>query len=62
MVQTITGIVVKETIPDTVLTQADEVEVIDISFESLKERLERGEIYNLNTVSQALKNFFRKEI
>ena len=60
VVQTITGIVVKETIPDTVLTQADEVEVIDISFESLKERLERGEIYNLNTVSQALKNFFRK--
>ena len=60
VVQTITGIAVRETVPDTVLAEADEVEVIDISFESLKERLERGEIYNLKTVSQALKNFFRK--
>lgn len=60
VVQTITGIAVRETIPDTVLTEADEVEVIDISFESLKKRLERGEIYNLKTISQALKNFFRK--
>jgi two-component system sensor histidine kinase KdpD len=60
VVQTITGIAVRETVPDTVLAEADEVEVIDISFESLKERLERGEIYNLKTASQALKNFFRK--
>lgn len=60
VVQTITGIAVRETVPDTILTEADEVEVIDISFESLKERLERGEIYNLKTASQALRNFFRK--
>lgn len=60
VVQTITGIVVRETVPDTVLAEADEVEVIDISFESLKERLERGEIYNLKNVNQALRNFFRK--
>ena len=60
VVQTITGIAVRETVPDTILAEADEVEVIDISFESLKERLERGEIYNLKTASQALRNFFRK--
>lgn len=60
IVQTITGIAVRETIPDTVIARADEVEVIDISFEGLKQRLERGEIYNLKTASQALKNFFRK--
>lgn len=60
VVQTITGIYVRETIPDTILTEAEEVEVIDISFKSLKERLERGEIYNLKVASQSLKNFFRK--
>ena len=60
VVQTITGIYVRETIPDTILAKAEEVEVIDVSFKSLKERLERGEIYNLKVASQALKNFFRK--
>ena len=60
VVQTITGIAVRETVPDNILAEADEVEVVDISFKNLKERLERGEIYNLKVVSQALKNFFRK--
>lgn len=57
---TITGIKVRETIPDSILNKANEVEIIDISYEGLKLRLERGEIYRTDNISQALKNFFRK--
>lgn len=59
IVQTITGIEVRERIPDKIVNLADEVEVVDISVAGLKERLERGEIYNLKTATEALKNFFR---
>lgn len=60
VVYTITGIEVRERIPDKIVNMADEVEVIDISALSLTERLERGEIYNLKTAKSALKNFFRQ--
>lgn len=60
VVYTITGIEVRERIPDKIVNMADEVEVIDISALSLTERLERGEIYNLKTAESALKNFFRQ--
>lgn len=59
IVQNITGIQVRERIPDSIVNLADEVEVIDISASSLTERLKRGEIYNLKTATSALKNFFR---
>ena len=59
IVQTITGIEVRERIPDKIVNMADEVEVVDISASGLAERLERGEIYNLKTAASALKNFFR---
>ncbi len=52
----------RETIPDKIVNMADEVEVIDISATGLEERLRRGEIYNLQTVPNALKNFLDKEI
>lgn len=58
----ITGIGVRETIPDKIINIANEVEVIDISSTSLEERLKRGEIYNLQTVPNALKNFLDREI
>lgn len=59
IVQTITGIEVRERIPDKIVNLADEVEVVDISASNLTERLQRGEIYNLKTAASALKNFFR---
>lgn len=59
IVQTITGIEVRERIPDKIVNLADEVEVVDISASNLTERLKRGEIYNLKTAASALKNFFR---
>ena len=59
IVQTITGIEVRERIPDKIVNLADEFEVVDISASNLTERLQRGEIYNLKTAASALKNFFR---
>jgi two-component system sensor histidine kinase KdpD len=60
IVYTITGIEVREKIPDSIINIADEVEVIDISASGLEERLKRGEVYNLKVASAALKNFFRR--
>ncbi|MGL5867502.1 sensor histidine kinase KdpD, partial [Clostridium chrysemydis] len=55
----ITGIQVKETIPDKVFYKA-EVVVIDITPKTLINRLSRGNIYNKNLIQNALKNFFRE--
>lgn len=60
VVRQITGIAVRETIPDYIVENADEVVVIDITPDALQNRLKRGNVYNLEKVPQALKNFFRK--
>jgi two-component system sensor histidine kinase KdpD len=56
----ITGIKVNETIPDKILQHADEVVVVDLTPDALQNRLQRGNVYNMEKVPQALKNFFRK--
>jgi two-component system, OmpR family, sensor histidine kinase KdpD len=56
----ITGIHVRETIPDWVVQQADEVVIIDLSPRALLHRLERGVIYDREKVERALQNFFRE--
>jgi two-component system, OmpR family, sensor histidine kinase KdpD len=56
----ITGIRVRETIPDWVVQQADEVIVVDLSPRALIHRLERGVIYDREKVERALQNFFRE--
>jgi two-component system sensor histidine kinase KdpD len=56
----ITGIQVRETIPDWVAQQADEVVIIDLSPRALLHRLERGVIYDRDKVERALQNFFRE--
>jgi two-component system sensor histidine kinase KdpD len=56
----ITGVRVRETIPDWVVQQADEVVIIDLSPRSLLHRLERGVIYDQEKVERALQNFFRE--
>lgn len=60
VVRQITGIAVRETIPDYIVEKADEVVVVDITPDALQNRLKRGNVYNLDKVPQALKNFFRK--
>jgi two-component system, OmpR family, sensor histidine kinase KdpD len=56
----IAGIRVRETIPDWVVQQADDVVVIDLSPRALLHRLERGVIYGREKVERALQNFFRE--
>ncbi|ADV42249.1 sensor protein KdpD [Bacteroides helcogenes] len=60
-VQSISGIEVKERIPDSVLQKADEVVNIDLTAEELIARLKTGKIYKPEKVSVALNNFFRTE-
>lgn len=60
VVKQITGIVVRETIPDRIVEAADEVVVVDITPDSLQNRLQRGDVYKSQTIEPALKNFFRK--
>lgn len=59
MVRRITGVEIRETIPDTFLGHADQVVTVDISVEELRERLREGKIYPPEHVEQALRNFFR---
>jgi two-component system sensor histidine kinase KdpD len=59
MVRRITGVEVRETVPDTFLAHADEVVPVDISVAELRQRLREGKIYPPEQVEQALKNFFQ---
>jgi len=59
LVQSITGIPVRETVPDWVLKRAAEVVMIDLTPEALQNRMRRGDIYPLETIDRALANFFR---
>jgi len=57
----LSGIRVRETIPDAVLARADEVALIDLTPEALLERLRAGKIYPRDRIDAALNNFFRIE-
>ncbi len=59
VVAQITGIVVKETVPDHIIEQADSVQLIDIPPEDLIKRLKEGKVYVPGQAEQALKHFFR---
>jgi two-component system sensor histidine kinase KdpD len=54
-----TGVRVRETFPDRVLDQADEVVLVDISPEALQDRLRAGKVYPGGQAERALLNFFR---
>jgi len=56
----VTGIRVRETIPDWVVEQADEVVMIDLSPRALLHRLERGVVYGREKAEQAMQRFFRE--
>jgi two-component system sensor histidine kinase KdpD len=57
----ITGIRVRETFPDHILDEADEVVAVDLTPTALINRLNRGAVYDLAKVDQALVNFFTPE-
>jgi two-component system sensor histidine kinase KdpD len=57
----LTGTRVRETIPDSVIGQADEVVLIDITPQALIERLRAGKIYRADRIEAALNNFFKIE-
>ena len=59
VVERITGIVVRETVPDMVLDGADEIQFVDIAPEALRKRMRHGNIYRPDRVETALSNFFR---
>ncbi len=60
-VKLITGVEVKERVPDKILQLADEVVNIDLTADELITRLKEGKIYDHSKVQQALTNFFRPE-
>jgi two-component system sensor histidine kinase KdpD len=60
VVAKITGVVVRETIPDSVFERADEVELIDLPPDDLLHRLREGKIYIPDQAREAIQNFFRK--
>ena len=60
-VKNITGVEVKERIPDSVIAQADEVVNIDLTADELITRLKEGKIYEPAKIETALKNFFQSE-
>ena len=59
-VRAITGISVRETVPDWVLQLSQETVMVDLTPEALQNRMKRGDVYGKEKVEQALKNFFRR--
>ncbi len=60
VVARITGVQVRETVPDSVLESADEVELIDLPAEELLDRLREGKVYLPAQAERAMERFFRK--
>ena len=60
VVSQITGVTVRETIPDLLLEQADEVEMVDLSPDDLLQRLKDGKVYMPEQAERAMRSFFRK--
>lgn len=56
----VTGVRVRETVPDTFIDRADEVVNVDVTVEELRSRMRQGKIYRPEKVEQALTNFFRE--
>ncbi|MGW4089604.1 ATP-binding protein [Nocardia sp. NPDC004750] len=59
VVEQITGIQQRETVPDAVVRGADQVELVDITPEALRRRLSHGNVYAAEKIDAALRNYFR---
>ena len=55
----ITSVIVKETVPDSVIENADAIEVVDIPPDELRQRLKDGKVYIPDRIDHALEGFFR---
>jgi two-component system, OmpR family, sensor histidine kinase KdpD len=60
VVARITGVIVRETVPDSIFQHTDEVELIDVPPDELLQRLRDGKIYVPDQAREAIENFFRK--
>ncbi|MBI3621529.1 MAG: sensor histidine kinase KdpD [Nitrospirae bacterium] len=60
VVTQITGVRIGETVPDSVMEQADDVELIDLPPDDLLQRLREGKVYVPEQAQRAIENFFRK--
>jgi two-component system, OmpR family, sensor histidine kinase KdpD len=60
LIERATGVVVRETVPDAFLKQADQVVTLDLTVEDLLDRLKAGKIYGADKVPWALEHFFRE--
>ncbi|RXZ86794.1 DUF4118 domain-containing protein [Agromyces atrinae] len=59
VVQQITGAPQRETVPDAVLRAADQIEIVDLAPEALRDRLASGQVYPAERIDAALSNYFR---
>jgi two-component system sensor histidine kinase KdpD len=59
VVESITGVRQRETVPDEVVRRADQIELVDMSPEALRRRLAHGNVYRPDEVDAALSNYFR---
>ncbi|MGD8195497.1 ATP-binding protein [Herbiconiux sp. P18] len=59
VVQQITGVPQRETVPDAVLRGADQIELVDLAPQALRERLAEGVVYPAGRIDAALSNYFR---
>jgi two-component system sensor histidine kinase KdpD len=60
VVAQVTGVIMRETIPDRMIDQAFEIEVIDLPPDELLQRLKEGKVYIPDQAARAIQNFFRK--
>jgi len=60
VVAQITGVTVRETVPDSILDRADEIELVDLPPDDLLVRLKEGKVYLPERAERALENFFQK--
>lgn len=59
VVEEITGVVQRETIPDEIVRRADQLQLVDLATETIRARLARGDIYPAERIDAALGNYFR---
>jgi two-component system, OmpR family, sensor histidine kinase KdpD len=59
LMRRVTGIDVRETVPDSFIARADQIVDVDVTVEALRERLREGKIYPPSQIEHALKNFFK---
>jgi two-component system, OmpR family, sensor histidine kinase KdpD len=59
VIEGITGIRQRETIPDAVVRRADEIQLVDLTPDALRNRLARGDVYPAERIDTALANYFR---